>query len=180
MLDSAIHAGHSLQVEFSPPPCSLGFEVQSHSHHWKGKKQCEFEYVKNTSRQAGNTGTWMNTEESRADREFQRDQSDLYAGGAVLREDNAEPQAQQMQITVVVRRPHFLFLGLDSPESNRNCSRNVPSLQFKIFLSFLFVEKCFPFSSLLSLLPLFPCFSGECLHQISFCSYAALYTFHES
>jgi hypothetical protein len=41
-------------------------------------------------------------DESRADREFQRDQRNLYAGGAVLREDNAEPQTQQMQITVVV------------------------------------------------------------------------------
>jgi hypothetical protein len=59
MLDSAIHAGQSLQVEFSPPPCFLGFEVQSHSHHWKGKKQCEFEYVKNNSCPAGNMGAWM-------------------------------------------------------------------------------------------------------------------------
>ena len=95
MLDSAIHAGQSHQVGFSPRLRSLVFEMQSHSYYptanferntsRSGKvRNSEYVHVENDSRKVGNTGARVKTEGSREESEFRRDkqgQGALYAGG---------------------------------------------------------------------------------------------------
>ena len=101
MLNSAIHAGQSLQVGFSPPRLSLVFEMDipttllqilsETTSRSEKVRNSEYVHVENDSRQRAKQG-----------------QGAPYAGGRKETRDNAEPQTQQMQITVIVRRP-----GLD-------------------------------------------------------------------